>query len=215
MVKKIDLKKEQKHLYTPSAKEVALVEVPGMDFLMADGSGDPNTSVDFQAAVEALYGLSYALKFMVKKGQGIDYAVLPLEGLWWAEDMEAFNPERLDKDRWQWTLMIRQPENGQPGAFRPGAGTGEKEKAPPVSGPGPLGQLGTRACPPRSCTWGLLRKSMRPFRESTPFVRKTTGTGFGRQASRNLFKRSPQDRPGKAEDYHPAAGTKDRKGGLR
>ena len=93
-MEKIDLKKEQKYLYAPSAKEVALVEVPGMNFLMADGVGDPNTSPDFQAAVEALYSLSYTLKFMVKKGQGIDYAVLPLEGLWWAEDMEAFNPER-------------------------------------------------------------------------------------------------------------------------
>jgi len=114
---KIDLKKEQKHLYAPSAKAVALVEVPVMDFLMADGVGDPNTVPAFQEAVEALYGLSYALKFMIKKGQGIDYSVLPLEGLWWAEDMEAFNPDKLDKDRWQWTLMIRQPEYAPPELF--------------------------------------------------------------------------------------------------
>jgi len=107
---KIDLKKEMKNLYAPSAKEVTLVEVPAMDFLMADGTGDPNTSANFKAAVEALYRLSYTLKFMVKKGQGVDYAVLPLEGLWWAEDMEAFAPETMDKNRWQWTLMIRQPD---------------------------------------------------------------------------------------------------------
>jgi hypothetical protein len=114
---KIDLKKEGKTLYAPSAKEVALVEVPTMDFLMADGAGDPNASPDFQAAVEALYSLSYTLKFMIKKGQGIDYAVLPLEGLWWAEDMEAFAPETMEKNRWQWTLMIRQPEPVTPDLF--------------------------------------------------------------------------------------------------
>jgi hypothetical protein len=116
-MKKIDLKKDQKNLYAPSAKEVALVEVPDMNFLMADGFGDPNTSPDFQAAVEALYSLSYTLKFMVKKGQGIDYAVLPLEGLWWAEDMGAFAPASMDKNRWQWTLMIRQPEQVTPVLF--------------------------------------------------------------------------------------------------
>jgi hypothetical protein len=116
---KIDLKKELKHLYTPSPMAVTLVEVPDMNFLMADGAGDPNTSPDFQAAVEALYSLSYTLKFMIKKGQGIDYAVLPLEGLWWAEDMEAFSPENPDKDRWQWTLMIRQPEQVNPELFGP------------------------------------------------------------------------------------------------
>jgi hypothetical protein len=117
MSSKVDLKRDQKHLYASSAKEVALVEVPAMNFLMADGTGDPNASPDFQAAVEALYGLSYALKFMIKKGQGIDYAVLPLEGLWWAEDMEAFAPETMDKNRWQWTLMIRQPEYVNPALF--------------------------------------------------------------------------------------------------
>jgi hypothetical protein len=131
MSSKVDLKKEQKHLYAPSAREVALVEVPGMDFLMADGAGDPNTSPDFQAAAEALYSLSYALKFMIKKGQGIDYAVLPLEGLWWAEDMEAFSPERLDKDRWQWTLMIRQPEYVTPELFGQGLEQVKKKKSLP------------------------------------------------------------------------------------
>jgi hypothetical protein len=44
---KIDLKKEQKHLYSPSAKEVTLVEVPTMNFLLADGAGDPNTAPAF------------------------------------------------------------------------------------------------------------------------------------------------------------------------
>ena len=130
-MEKLDLKKDQKHLYAPSAKAVALVEVPTMNFLMADGAGDPNTSPDFQAAVEALYGLSYTLKFMVKKGQGIDYFVLPLEGLWWAEDMGAFAPETSDKNRWQWTLMIRQPEPVTPELFEQAREQVKKKKPLP------------------------------------------------------------------------------------
>jgi hypothetical protein len=106
---KIDYKKELKHLYKPSAKKVEFVEVPEMNFFMVDGKGNPNTSKDFSDAVEALYSLSYTIKFMIKKGeQQIDYGVLPLEGLWWVDDMKEFNQE--NKDAWQWTVMIMQPE---------------------------------------------------------------------------------------------------------
>lgn len=117
MSPKIDFKKEWKHLYAPSAKEVAVVDVPAMHFIMGEGRGDPNTTPEFQGLVEALYGLSYTLKFMIKKDQGIDYAVLPLEGLWWAEDMAVFNPESQDKSRWQWKVMIAQPEYVTPDLF--------------------------------------------------------------------------------------------------
>lgn len=106
---KVDYKKELKHLYKPSAKLVEIVKVPAMNFLMVDGEGDPNTSQEFQDAVEALYPVSYALKFMVKKGDvGIDYGVLPLEGLWWADDMSSFSV--ANKASWKWTLMIMQPD---------------------------------------------------------------------------------------------------------
>ncbi len=108
-MKKIDYKKQLKHLYGPSAKQVEAVEVPQMNFLMIDGKGDPNTAKSFSDAVEALYPVAYTLKFMVKKGaMGIDYGVLPLEGLWWADDMSAFSTG--NKDAWKWTLMIMQPE---------------------------------------------------------------------------------------------------------
>jgi hypothetical protein len=106
---KIDLKKDLKHLYQPSAKEVVQVDVPPMNYLMVDGEGDPNTSQAFSDAVEALFSVSYAVKFMVKKGSlTIDYGVMPLEGLWWADDMSAFSVE--DKSNWKWTAMIMQPE---------------------------------------------------------------------------------------------------------
>ncbi len=107
-MEKIDFKKELKHLYKPSVKKVDIVEVPQMNFLMIDGAGDPNTSQSFQDAIDVLYPLSYTLKFMVKKGEmGIDYGVLPLEGLWWADDMSSFSIE--NKENWKWTLMVMQP----------------------------------------------------------------------------------------------------------
>ncbi len=105
---KIDIKLEMKHLYQASAKAVVQVDVPRMNFLMVDGRGDPNTASAYAQAVEALFAVSYAAKFMLKKGpQALDYAVMPLEGLWWADDMAVFAGG--DKSRWQWTMMIMQP----------------------------------------------------------------------------------------------------------
>lgn len=105
---KIDFKKELRYLYNSSAKEVALVDVPKMNFLMIDGMGDPNTAQEYKDSVEALFAVSYALKFMVKNEEGVDYGVLPLEGLWWTDDLAQFNTE--DKSKWKWTSMIMQPE---------------------------------------------------------------------------------------------------------
>ncbi|MCG3210278.1 MAG: hypothetical protein FOGNACKC_03909 [Anaerolineae bacterium] len=105
---KIDFKKELKNLYNPSAKTATVIDVPPLNFLMIDGHGDPNTAPAYREAVEALFSLSYALKFMVKKELAVDYAVMPLEGLWWADDMSRFSVE--DKSGWLWTAMIMQPE---------------------------------------------------------------------------------------------------------
>ncbi len=108
-MKKVDYKKELKNIYNASAIKVEIVEVPPMKFLMIDGQGDPNTSPAFQEAVEALFSLAYTLKFMIKKGKGgVDYGVMPLEGLWWMDDMLQFSTE--NKDNWKWTSMIMQPE---------------------------------------------------------------------------------------------------------
>ena len=106
-MEKVDLKKSLKHLYNPSAKEISFVDIPRMNFVMIDGSGDPNKAKEYQEAVEILYSISYTLKFTVKKEQEIDYAVMPLEGLWWADDMSLFTSS---KDIWKWTAMIMQPE---------------------------------------------------------------------------------------------------------
>jgi hypothetical protein len=108
-LEKIDFKKKLKELYQPSAKEVVEVNVPTMNYFMIDGEGDPNNSQSYADAIEALFAVSYTLKFMVKKGiLAIDYGVMPLEGLWWADDMSKFSTE--DKSDWKWTAMIMQPE---------------------------------------------------------------------------------------------------------
>jgi hypothetical protein len=108
-MEKLDLKKQWKHLYQPPAGEITIVNVPPLTYLMVDGEGDPNKSKAFEQAVEALYSLSYTLKFSLKKSpRAIDYGVMPLEGLWWADDPGVFM--QADKSAWKWTAMILQPE---------------------------------------------------------------------------------------------------------
>lgn len=105
---KIDWKKELKALYAASATQPALVDVPTLNYLRVDGVGDPNTSSAYREAVESLFSLSYTIKFAIKKGSaGIDYAGMPLQGLWWMDDMSQFSVTR--KDEWKWTMMIMQP----------------------------------------------------------------------------------------------------------
>jgi hypothetical protein len=108
-MQKIDYKKTLQEFYRPSANKVVEVDPPPMNFLMLDGQGDPGTSQEFQEALESLYPVAYTLKFMVKKGSlEIDYGVLPLEALWWADDMTDF--VKGNRDRWKWTLLIMQPD---------------------------------------------------------------------------------------------------------
>ncbi len=112
-MKKLDLRKELKHLYSPSVKQVEIVDVPKMNFLMIDGIGDPNTSQEYQDALGALYNVAYTLKFIMKlkAKPAVDYPVMALEGLWWVEGVEQFTMEQLmgRKDEWKWTMMIMQP----------------------------------------------------------------------------------------------------------
>jgi len=104
---KVDYKKKLKYLYNPPKGDFHVVDVPEMNFLMVDGKGDPNTSIEYKTAVEALYTISYGIKFFFKS-QGFDHIVPPLEGLWWMENMADFNLE--NKKFWEWTMMIMQPE---------------------------------------------------------------------------------------------------------
>jgi hypothetical protein len=112
---KVDFKKEYKELYVPP-KDFVFVDVPEMQFLMVDGHGDPNVAQEYQEALEALYAVAYKIKFSSKKQLERDYVVPPLEGLWWAEDMETFTTAR-DKSQWDWMMMIMTPEWVSPEIF--------------------------------------------------------------------------------------------------
>jgi hypothetical protein len=105
---KYDVKRVHRELYAPSARDFAVVEVPPMQYLAVDGHGDPNSAQEYADAVAALYGLAYALKFRSKRELGRDLVVAPLEGLWRADDPEAFVTR--DKGAWSWTMLIAQPD---------------------------------------------------------------------------------------------------------
>ncbi len=113
-MEKLDLKKQLKHLYLPSVKEVSLVDVPEMKFIALEGQIEsgamPGTSPGFARAVGALYGLAYTLKFASKlrADDPIDYTVMPLEGLWTTPDGGA---DYADSLGWMWTLLIMQPDH--------------------------------------------------------------------------------------------------------
>ncbi|OLT43603.1 hypothetical protein BJF85_21695 [Saccharomonospora sp. CUA-673] len=106
-----------------------VVDVPELRYLMIDGHGDPNSSTLFRGAVEALYPVAYTLKFTSKSELGRDYVVMPLEGLWWADDMASFTTAR-DKNRWHWTLMIMVPEWTDNAAFAAAVDTVARKRSP-------------------------------------------------------------------------------------
>ena len=119
-MKILDLKKQLKHLYQPSPKKVETIEVPRLQFAMIDGAiekgSEPGKSPSFAEATQAMYGMAYTLKFMLKKRKtdAIDYPVMALEGLWWVEDGMF---DITVKDNWFYTLMILQPEVITPEIF--------------------------------------------------------------------------------------------------
>jgi hypothetical protein len=108
-MQKFDGKKQYSEFYSMNKDGIRLVEVPDFNYLMLDGQGDPNTSPAFKQSIDTLFSLAYTLKFSLKKSlSAIDYGVMPLEGIWWMDDMSQFSLET--KKDWKWSLMIMQPE---------------------------------------------------------------------------------------------------------
>jgi hypothetical protein len=107
MADKLDLKKSL-DAYQAKRGQFRIVEVPDLQYLMIDGHGDPNTSLGFAEALETLYAVAYSLKFASKLTLDRDYVVMPLEGLWWADDHTVFMTG--DKSRWDWTVLMQVPD---------------------------------------------------------------------------------------------------------
>jgi len=131
----LDLRKQWKHLYAPSAKKVELVDVPDLKFVMIDGRIEPGeapgTSPGFEEVMAALYSAAYTLKFMSKlrKEDPIDYPVMALEGLWWVEDGKF---DITVKDNWVYTMMIMQPDHITPDMFAEALAQAAKKRPNPA-----------------------------------------------------------------------------------
>jgi hypothetical protein len=107
-VEKLDLRKDLKYLYQPSAKAPTIVEVPALRFISIQGVGDigPEGS-DFQPALQAVFSLGYPVKFGAKQRLGIDYPVMPLEGLYWnAKTGGAFDWQQPGSVAWKLMMMV-------------------------------------------------------------------------------------------------------------
>lgn len=105
---KIDFKKTISTYSAPRGR-FEIVTVPDTRFLAIDGHGDPNTSEAYRDAIATLYPVAYKLKFFSKRELDRDYTVMPLEALWWSEDMASFTSAR-DKSAWDWTALIMTPD---------------------------------------------------------------------------------------------------------
>jgi hypothetical protein len=126
-VTSVDLKRELAQVYSAAATP-ALVQVPELRFLMIDGHGDPNTSPDYAAAVEALYAVAFTIRFALKRGPAaVDAPVMPLEGLWWVPDMTTFSVE--DKASWDWTMMIALPPQATSDVVADARAAAERKKS--------------------------------------------------------------------------------------
>lgn len=124
---KVDYRRELRALYAPGGSP-AIVDVPEFAFVMVDGSGDPNNSPAFSNAIEALYAVGYAAKFIVKRAAGVDYVVMPLEGLFWVPDTLGFTA--ANKSAWCWTLMLMQPDQVTELIYQEARETARRKRSP-------------------------------------------------------------------------------------
>ncbi|WP_433422324.1 GyrI-like domain-containing protein [Microtetraspora malaysiensis] len=124
---KTDVKKEYRELYT-AKPEPGLVLAPELPYLMIDGAGDPS-SPGYASAVEALYGVAYAIRFALKGAGVMEYPVMPLQGLWWTEE-DHRSDFTAHRDLWQWTMMIMQPPQAGVAMFFDDAVATARKKKP-------------------------------------------------------------------------------------
>lgn len=107
-----DFKKEYKELYMPPKKPV-IVDIPKANYIAVRGKGNPNEADgEYKKAIGVLYAVAYTIK-MSKMGDHridgyFDFVVPPLEGFWWQDGVDGFDPTR--KDEFNWISIIRLPD---------------------------------------------------------------------------------------------------------
>ena len=125
-MKIIDLKKELKSLYQPSAKAVALVDVPTMNYLMIDGEGDPNTSksyaeaigkLRFEALTEGICAQTLHIGPFSEEGPTIErvHEFIRARGKLVGKHHEIYLSDIRKADPTKWKTVIRQPMAVSPG----------------------------------------------------------------------------------------------------
>jgi hypothetical protein len=104
-----DSKKEFNRLYRATTKRIDEVDVPAMKFIMVDGDCQGSNFQEFRIGIQGIFTLSKAMKAAIAKTKiGFEYAVMPLECLWWVKGMDGYTPD--NREEWRWILMMVQPE---------------------------------------------------------------------------------------------------------
>jgi hypothetical protein len=103
-LEKIDFSKLHKDLYSAARAKIKEVDAGKATFLSFQGQGEPGGSA-FESAIQQMYSLSYATKFMLKNAGILDFGVGRLECLWHGDDFE-----HTPRSEWRWQLLIRIPE---------------------------------------------------------------------------------------------------------
>ena len=103
-----DSMKEFNRLYRATTRRIDEVDVPAMKFLMVDGSCQGSNYDEFRSGIEGLFALSQAMKTAIARTHiGFEYAVMPLECLWWVRGTGEYTPD--NREEWKWILMMVQP----------------------------------------------------------------------------------------------------------
>lgn len=103
---KVEWRKSFKELYLPKSKPT-IINIEPLKYITIEYQGNPNDE-EFSLVMEAIYGLSYAVKMKSKKLENYyEYTVFPLEGIW---DLVDYTKNSSDKDNYQAKIMIRQPD---------------------------------------------------------------------------------------------------------
>jgi hypothetical protein len=98
-----EMKSRLKELYLPPADEFVLVDVPEMRYIMIDGhSAADRAALDH--AVKWLFAVVHPIKRVARERMGQHFVEPPLDGLWWADDMNDFI--RGNRDKLSWRMMI-------------------------------------------------------------------------------------------------------------